>query len=221
MCFVFLSEAIAASPTATVQPFKLLTVEPAFLPQQKVTVGLLETGFNTHDAFINTNTLMDLGMTGNIGFKYATPLTDELHLTLGGRYLKFFGESTAEKFMKEQNSNIESFKFNFSGYNAFLGATYVFSHSTLSLNAQYADISESKIFNLISAYSWNFAEYLHLVLEAGYDLENKQPRASLGLVRQSDSFGYRLGATYVEIDDPLFQTNVLPVLDLFWMFGGR
>lgn len=203
------------------EPFQLMTVESTFLPSKTWTLGLMESGYRTPNLFINTNTIMDMGLAANIGLKYAHAFNQNWRITAGARYLRFFGESVAEKFVKNQNPNIESFEFDFNGYNAFVGASYAKSFYKLYFNTQYADVSGSKVLNLIFAMSLNLSSFWHLVLEGGYDLNNDQPRASLGVVRQAQNIGYRVGMTYVEVDDPSIKLRILPVLDIFWVFGDK
>lgn len=203
-----------------VEPAKLLTVDAANLPAKSWTVGLMQSGYAWDDFYLNTNTIMDLALTGNLGLKYATKINDVWALTAGARYIHFFGESTLENFAKEQNSMIDSVKVKYNGYNAFLGASASQDWGGLHINTQYADVSGSKVLNLISALNLKMGQYWHIVAEAGYDFENKQPRGSLGVLRTGETFSMRLGMTYVEIKDSAVDINLLPIVDFYWNFGG-
>lgn len=214
--FIFLN----LSQASAAEPFKLLTAEPAAIPRKPWTLGLQQAGYATKKVYINTNPLMDAALTGNIGVKYATEISQAVSLTVGARYMQFLGSSYVESAVKKQDALIESFKLNYSGYNAFIGGTYALTNSALHLNLQYADVSSSKNLNLISAYSVNMNDVWYGVIEAGYDFENKKPRGSLGVVRSGENFGLRLGVTYVEINDPALNVNTLPILDFYWTFGG-
>lgn len=209
----------AAPATWSAEPFKLLTVEPAALPEKNWTVGLQQTGFSWDDFYVNTNTIMDLTMTGNLGLKYVSKVNNSWAFTAGARYIHFFGESTLEDFAKKQNSMIESLKVKYNGYNAFVGTSYYWDWGAAHINTQYANVSDSKILNLISALNIKMGPSWHTVIEAGHDFENKQPRGSLGILRSGETFGLRLGITYVEIKDPSININLLPVLDFYWNFG--
>lgn len=214
--FIFLN----LSQTNAAEPFKLLTTEPATVPHKPWIVGLMQAGYTAGKVFINTNPLLTAAYTGNIGIKYAAEVNQAVSLTVGSRYIRFLGSSKVENLVKEQDTSIESFKLDYSGYNAFIGSTYTLKNSALHLNVQYADVSGSKNFNLISAYSMKMSDVWSGVLEVGYDFENKKPRGSLGVILNEESFGLRFGVTYVEIHDPALNVSALPIFDFYWIFGG-
>lgn len=202
-------------------PFRLLTMEAAENPSSKWVAGLQVIGINTGPVLIETNPILDLAYTPNLGIKFVTAVESDFHLTAGARYLKFTGSGAAETKVKEQTSLIERFKIDYQGYTAFLGATYRPAQTGYHFNFQYANISNSKVTTAIFGANVPFAGVWSVLAEGGYDFHNKQPRASLGVSRNGPTFGTRLGLTYVEINDPLLNyKGPLPVIDLYWLFGG-
>ena len=73
------------------KPFRLLTVETAINPEAKIVLGLEELGLNTGPVFIDTNPILDLGYTANLGAKFIFPATADIKMAWGLRYFKFFG----------------------------------------------------------------------------------------------------------------------------------
>ena len=164
---------------------------------------------------------MDALYTPNIGIKTVLPLSSDLRFVVGGRYLQFTGSSALESYAKQSQSMVKKFQLNFQGYNLYTGVSFRAVGSTTGhFNIQYANVSDSQVMNGIFGWNIPLLSSSSVALEAGYDFSNKIPRASLGWLIYGDSFGLRLGATYVGISDPLIQIPLLPVLDFYWQFGG-
>ena len=72
---------VGGSPARGAEPFRLLTVEPATLPEKSVVLGLQEGGYAFNHFYIDTNIASDLGEAANLGVKAvfsngSTPSTD-------------------------------------------------------------------------------------------------------------------------------------------------
>jgi hypothetical protein len=202
------------------KPFRLLTTEAASNPQASWLAGLQSLGLNEGPVFIDTNVLYDLGFTENLGAKYVRPIDSQTAVTVGARYFYFIGSSFLESAVKARQSRVDQFRLTFSGPLGYAGVTRQTDFADYHFNFQYADVSGSKVLGAVFAASVPFAEVWCGIGEAGYDFENRQPRASLGVERNGDSFGLRFGLTYLHIDDSLIRyTGVAPVIDFFWLMG--
>ncbi len=212
----------AALPVYAQKPFRLLTVETATNPDSKVVLGLEELGLNISPVFIDTNPILLLGSTANIGAKFIFPVTADFKMAWGARYFKFMGSQALTDRVKATSTLIDKFNIDFQGYSTYLVATYETTLINYHVNFQYADISGSKVTSSVLAADYLFADYWSLIAEAGYDFFNKQPRASFGLSKNGPGFGFRFGGTYVEIVDP-FKTykGLIPVLDFYWLVGDK
>lgn len=202
------------------KPFRLLTVQTAYNPEAKVVLGLQELGINTGNVFIDTNPLVDLGYTANLGAKLIFPINSDVKMTLGARYFKFIGSQAVSDRVKATSTLIDKFNIDYQGLTSFIGASIDIGSLGYHANFQYADISGSKVSSPVLGVDWNFAEYWSLIGEAGYDVFNKQPRASFGISKYGPGFGLRLGATYVEIVDPIkTYKGIAPIVDFYWLIG--
>lgn len=92
------------------KPFRLLTVETAFNPDAKIVVGLEELGLNSGPVFIDTNPIVDLGYTANLGAKFYIPLSADFKMAVGARYFKFFGSQAVSDRVKATSTLIDKFK---------------------------------------------------------------------------------------------------------------
>ena len=200
-------------------PFRLITVEPAALPWNDIVIGVQDVGYAFDYFFIDSNLAADVGLTPNIEVKGVFEIDDNLSWTIGTHYLQFVGSSQLQSYIETQQPNVKSFSNNFSGFASFLGMSKYWNKSDVHLNFQYAAISGNSVENLLAAYAWTFSGIWHLVTELGYDFQNHQPRGSLGVVREGPTFGTRLGLTYVNINDPIFNySGPIPVVDFYWSF---
>ena len=203
-------------------PFRLLTVEAASNPDSKVVLGLEELGLNAGPVFIDTNPLLDLGYTSNLAAKFSFPLNSDFKMAVGARYFKFFGSQAISDRVKTTSTLIDKFNIDFQGYTAFVAVTYGMGPINYHANFQYADISGSKVSSPVLALDYSFAAYWSLIAEVGYDLFNKQPRASFGVSKNGPGFGIRFGGTYVEVVDPLkTYKGLIPILDFYWLIGDK
>lgn len=217
---LLLSLGFSGVSSAASNPFRLLTTEAAENPSSVGVAGLQELGINLGPVFIDTNPLYDVLTIGNLGakFVYSRP---EFSVTAGARYLNFFGSSIVESQIKKSEPRIDSFRITASGVLGFVGVSRRFDNLGLHFNFQYADISGSRITSPVFAADVAFSENWAAVGELGYDFANRQPRASLGVVRNGPNFGARLGLTYIKIDDAFLRyTGVAPIIDFFWLIGG-
>jgi hypothetical protein len=211
---------VALALPASASPFRLLTTEAALNPRASVVVGLQEVGANLGPVFIDTNPLYDALLIENLGAKYVYA-EDQWGVTVGARYIYFAGSNVLDGAIKGREPRISRFSLDAKGPMAFAGASLRVAKADLHFNYQYADISGSKISTPIVAAAYPISLNWDLVGELGYDFSNKQPRASLGITRSGPTFGWRLGVTYVKIDDPYYQyTGVAPIIDFFWLIGG-
>ena len=210
-----------SSPAFAAKPFRLLTTEAARNPEGYGVIGAYEAGAKFRQVFVDTNPLMDLALTPNVGAKIAFgegPLT----YTVGTRYLRFVGSGVVESLAKSRSPLVEKFSLEFSGLMSFAGASYQTDRTGIHVNVQHADISGSKVLGAVLAADHPLSENWSALIEAGYDFANKQPRASIGVGRFGPTFGMRLGATYVSIEDPsLTYKGALPVIDFYWVLGGE
>lgn len=202
-------------------PFRLLTTESASNPPSTVVLGLQEAGANLGSVFVDTNPLFDAALTPNLGAKFVVDGPNAVSFTIGARYLHFVGSDVVERKAKAMEPTLNQFSLDFRGVLAYAGATLETESANFHFNFQWAEVSTSKAVGIIAASDFAFGENWGGIVEAGYDLANRQPRLSAGIYRSGPTFGLRLGATYVKIDDPLLQyRGLVPVIDLYWLMGG-
>ncbi len=205
-----------------VKPFRLLTMETATNPDATVVAGFQELGFVTGPVFIDTNPLLLAANTANLAGKFVFSVTPDLQMTLGTRYFKLLESSTLEGRVKENSTLISKFQLNYSGFTSYAGATYNTHFADFHFNVQSADISGSKIFGAVLGTNFFLGDTWSLIAEGGHEFANKQPRASFGIARHGPVFGFKFGATYIELNDPFFNyKGFIPVLDFYWLFGGK
>ncbi len=204
------------SSFASATPFKLLTTETGVNPNAKVVAGLQEVGVKFGPVFIDTNPLYDVLFVENLGAKFSFE-----NFAVGARYIWFAGSSVLENQIKRQEPRITKFSLNAQGPMLYGAYTQAIGRTDLTFNFQYADISGSKVTSPILAVNTPIGTHWHLAGELGYDFTNKQPRLSAGFVREGPQLKWRLGVTYVKIEDPYLKyTGVAPILDFYWLFGG-
>ena len=207
---------LVLSSVASATPFKLLTTEAAVNPPASGVIGLQEAGLNLGPVFVDTNPLFDVALIENIGAKFVYS-----NFTVGGRYIYFAGSGTLENQVRQREPRIKSFSLNASGPMLFAGYTLQTTSVDFHFNMQYANISGSKVTSPVFAANLPIGGSWDLAGELGYDFSNDQMRASIGFLREGPSVGWRLGVTYVKIDDPYVKyAGVAPILDFYWLIGA-
>ncbi len=203
------------------RPFRLLTMEAAANPSATVVAGLQEIGYVAGPVFIDVNPLLMAANTANLGGKFVFNVAPDFQLTVGARYFQLLGSAALETRVKQSSAFISKFQLKYSGFTSYVGATYTGGPANLHFNLQTADISGSKILGAVLGTSIVFGDVWSLIAEGGYEFTKKHPRASLGIARHGPVFGFKFGATYVELNDPLLNyKGPIPVLDFYWLFGG-
>ena len=208
------------APAMAEAPFRLLTMEAAQNPRGEIVLGAHEAGVVLGPVMIDSNPIMNLGLTPNLGAKLVLG-EGPLSYTVGTRYVKFVGSHVLQRLARERSSLVEKFSLEFEGLMSYVGASFRTEKTAYHFNLQHADISGSKVLGAVFAADHPLSEAWSALAELGWDFANHQPRASIGVGRFGPTFGMRLGATYVSIEDPSFTyKGALPVIDLYWILGG-
>lgn len=169
---------------------------------------------------VDTSLYANALLAPNLGLRWAAAFGPH-RVVLGARYTHFVGASVYSDIVESETPSIQRFEPELSGpsfygvYGLELGPLLV------QGEARYAHYT-SDYLSFTGAVAFNFVGNWSVVGEAGVRVKGgTTPRAAAGIRYGGEHFGFGLGATYADLNDPAVpgeELPVLPVLDVSWTF---
>ncbi len=169
---------------------------------------------------LDTSLYADLLLAPNLGLRWAVAAGPH-RLVLGARYTHFVGASVYSSVVESNEPAIQSFEPSLSGPTFYGTYGLVLGPLTVQGEARFAHY-ESDYLAVTGAAALHLTSTWSVIGEAGVRLKGgSELRAAAGVRYGGEHLGLALGAAYVDIEDPAFPGDKLPIVpafDVSWTF---